>query len=343
MAAANPGTTLPTQFPWIINGTEAADFINGNSSSEFIYGNGGSDNLFGNGGNDTIYGGTGDDLLNGGNGNDLLVGGAGNDRFFGGSGYDTVSYQTSNSRVVVDMVGGVNNILSDATGDTYNSIEFIVGTQFDDQFILSDEGVVVDAGAGHDLIRGGAGSDVMYGGAGNDRLDGEGGADYLFGGNGNDRINGDSGDDFMLGGDGNDDLDGGDGNDIIDGGAGNDTLEGGLNNDILTGDVGDDFLDGGHGSDTMTGGAGRDTFSLWTSSRPGPTGDHITDFVSGEDILQLGTQGSLYVGVAPWTSNALYSYNPLTGALYIDVGGQDKLVAIFENRPTLSISDFSFV
>jgi len=53
-------------------------------------------------------------------------------------------------------------------------------------------------------------------------LDGGAGDDVLIGGDGNDVLLGGAGDDVLIGGDGDDVLDGGDGDDIIIGGAGND-------------------------------------------------------------------------------------------------------------------------
>src|SRR5262249_47255865 len=57
----------------------------------------------------------------------------------------------------------------DAEGDTYASIEGLIGSAFDDALI------------------GNSGNNILQGGAGNDELSGNGGTDTLEGGEGNDR------------------------------------------------------------------------------------------------------------------------------------------------------------
>ncbi len=76
------------------------------------------------------------------------------------------------------------------------------------------------------LIDGGAGNDVIVGGAKND---------LLFGGSGLDAIDGNDGNDVIVGGADSDALYGGDGNDIIIGGTGADAMAGGAGEDILIG------------------------------------------------------------------------------------------------------------
>ena len=78
--------------------------------------------------------------------------------------------------------------------------------------------------------------------------------------------------------------------DQLTGGAGNDVLNGGDGNDVLVGGLGDDRLLGGAGFDTHTGGGGIDTFVFTTGSVPNLTTPEevITDFVTGQDILDVG-------------------------------------------------------
>jgi Ca2+-binding RTX toxin-like protein len=78
------------------------------------------------------------------------------------------------------------------------------------------------------IIEGGAGNDLLYGGCDND---------ILFGGDGDDDLFGRSGTDVLVGGAGND---------IMDGGADRDLLIGGLNEDRLQGGTADDILIGGY-------------------------------------------------------------------------------------------------
>ena len=99
---------------------------------------------------------------------------------------------------------------------------------------------------------------------------------------------------------GNDTLDGGDGDDSLFGDDGDIMLDGG--NDILMGGLGDDYLQGDRGNDTLDGGAGNDTlvsdgdvdgdgkgdiFDYNLLSDRGTTGDSISGFKKGADVLDL--------------------------------------------------------
>jgi len=77
------------------------------------------------------------------------------------------------------------------------------------------------------------------------------------------------------------------GDDIINAGAGNDFLLGGAGNDTLNGGRGNDTLVGAIGDDTLTGGVGADTFRFGSADGM----NTITDFVSGEDTLNLRAAG----------------------------------------------------
>ncbi len=118
---------------------------------------------------------------------------------------------------------------------------------------------------------------------------------------GNDTLTGSNGIDLLYGDAGEDTLDGGSGNDILHGGIGDDTLLGGTDDDILyggdqlseadtlTGGAGDDIFIAGKG-DTLNLGSGEDTIYIATDILQ--SGDQgipvtITDFVAGEDSLQL--------------------------------------------------------
>jgi len=109
--------------------------------------------------------------LQGGDGNDLLIGGVGDDLLFGGVGSDTASFERATGSVVADVATSA----SGAGSDTFNSIENLTGSAFDDQLFG-------DAGA--NVLRGGAGADELHGNAGADLVAGDGGNDSLDGGDG---------------------------------------------------------------------------------------------------------------------------------------------------------------
>jgi Ca2+-binding RTX toxin-like protein len=168
--------------------------INGNSLS----GGFGADVLSGLDGNDTLMGGDGDDLLSGGMGADVINGGAGVDTatYFGGDAGVTVNLTT------LTASGG------EAAGDTFTSIENLIGTDY------------------ADTLTGDAGANVLKGNRDNDILAGNAGQDVLIGDEGNDSLSGGFHEDNLDGGDGDDTLDGGGDRDLVAGGDGNDILRG---------------------------------------------------------------------------------------------------------------------
>ena len=119
-------------------------------------------------GDDTIYDGAGDDVLFGGAGRDRFYAGAGADAYDGGDHqYDEVLYSTSQTGLTIDMTNAANST-GIAAGDTFESIERIRGSNFDDIIVLSGSTNVYDARAGNDLIIDGDGLNAMLGGAGAD-------------------------------------------------------------------------------------------------------------------------------------------------------------------------------
>ena len=118
-------------------------------------------------GNDTINGGGGEDVLIGGEGNDSLIGGTGGDFLDGGSGNDRALYTTAGSGVTVSLLNTALN-KGDARGDSYDSIENISGSIFNDFLYADNSSNVINAGAGNDLIKSYAGNDTVSGGAGSD-------------------------------------------------------------------------------------------------------------------------------------------------------------------------------
>jgi RTX calcium-binding nonapeptide repeat (4 copies) len=82
----------------------------------------------------------------------------------------------------------------------------------------------------------------------------------------------------------------------VTGGSGNDILRGINGSQVLQGGAGHDLLIGGPGADNMTGGTGRDSYMWAPSDLSDSAVDIITDFVAGEDLLNLTGlfNGTLY-------------------------------------------------
>ncbi len=235
--------------------------------------------IMGSEGNDTLYGGDQDDLLDGGNGADNL---------YGGSGNDSATYQSS-TFVTVDMQD-VSLNAGAARGDSYSSIENILGSSYAD---------TISGDAAANILKGYNGDDILSGRNGNDVLDGQVGADTMIGGlgndtfyvdniydnvvertdEGNDRIfssvsytlagrivetltltgidainaTGNSKDNILVGNSGANVLKGFDGNDVLDGSFGTDTMVGGNGNDTYYVNLSTDIVTelDGQGTDTI--------------------------------------------------------------------------------------------
>lgn len=206
------------------------------------------ENLSGGSGNDTLTGDAGDNILTGNAGNDTLTGGAGADSLVGGAGTDTADYAQSTEPVIVALtaVSGVTQS-GDAAGDTYDSIENIVGSTFGDHLVGSSVANELRGGTGDDLLEGLGGADNLVGGAGTDT------ASYAHATTGITASLTVSSD-FTQGtvpvpsGDAS-----GDTYDSIE------SLEGSVFSDILIGNGNANTLSGGDGNDTLEGMAGGDT------------------------------------------------------------------------------------
>jgi Ca2+-binding RTX toxin-like protein len=241
----------------------------------------GFENLVGSSYADTLTGSSYNNHLDGAGGDDLLIGGAGADTFFGGSGIDTVSYAASRYGIIIDL-GSNTASGGEATGDTFNSIESIIGTRAADSITGED---------GNNTLAGGLGNDVLSGAGGNDVLIGGAGADTLIGGNGTDTasyqtskagvsvnlslgtaLGGDARGDILIG------IESMVGSNAID------TLIGNDGDNELTGLAGNDILIGGDGADRLDGGLGVDTVS-YTSSMSGIAVSLATGSASDGDSL----------------------------------------------------------
>ena len=155
-----------------LDGNEGDDTLYGKEGADKLYGSEGNDTLDGGDGDDKLYGGDGNDTLNGSSGDDWLYGGAGTDVIIGGLGYDRIDYRESLAAIVLDFSTGIVSG-SDIGTDTISGIERVIGTDFNDTLIGSDN---VDywesfsAGGGNDVVNGKGGNDTIWYGRSNSKI-----------------------------------------------------------------------------------------------------------------------------------------------------------------------------
>jgi hypothetical protein len=118
-------------------------------------------------------------VLYGNKGNDTLSGGAGKDVFDGGDDTDAVSYQSVDVGFLGNLFGGDGVLVdllnkigkgSEAEGDTYVSIENVIGSNLDDKIQGDAFANKLEGKDSNDVLIGGDGVDQLYGGAGSDLL-----------------------------------------------------------------------------------------------------------------------------------------------------------------------------
>jgi len=334
-----------------LRGSLYDDFLTGSETDNWI---------FGDGGNDRLVGLDGDDELVGGDGHDELLGGRGADTLDGGAGDDTAVYSSATSAVSASLKQPTSNT-GDAAGDTYSSIENLLGSRYSDTLSGSDTANVLRGANGADELIGHSGDDELLGMQGADVLIGGQGADTLNGGAGVDRVDyrdaetaltvdlnsndasagAAEGDVFLwvenvFGGAGNDELFGNGWDNHFRGGGGKDNLLGRAGNDTLEGMSGNDKLNGGSGDDLLTGGIGADRFVFSEGQ------DTVTDFVSGEDDLRLteslwGTSGRTAQQIVDTYASSQ------NGNTVFNFGNDHILTLLGVSDPSTLIDDISFV
>jgi Ca2+-binding RTX toxin-like protein len=242
---------------------------------------------------------------------------------------DSADYSTSPIGLTVSLANPASNT-GEAAGDTYTSIEGLIGSAFND-LLIGDAGdntliggpgldrlfggdgndtLIDDSGASSEL-NGGAGNDTIYGGPGNDYITGGDGDDIISGGtNGQDSLYGGAGNDYIVAADANNDgvgsvLDGGaganqlyalvgNGNDYAVGGEGADIIATGAGSDYIFGNDGNDTIVAGSGTDYIYGGAGNDfiyTDDLITNSTDYIYVSGLSGFGTGVDTVADFTPG----------------------------------------------------
>ncbi len=309
-----------------INGTAASDHIEGLDGDDKLYGHGGNDTLVGGDGRDVLRGGEGDDLLQGGNGDEYLIGDAGADTLDGGDGYDWADYSWETVGVSINLATGIHSGGA-AEGDVLLNIERLYGGSGNDTLQANDTTTAIRGGAGDDLIIGGAASEYLIGDAGADTLDGGAGldwADYSWETVG---VNINLATGIHSGGAANGDV-------LINieriyGGHGDDTLTGNATTYQIRGGDGNDIINSGTSSEILQGDAGSDVFAF----ENGWGVDTITDFVSGEDTLDLSATGLQF---ADLTIAQVGANTEITEA------GGNKIVLQNITATDITASDFVF-
>jgi Ca2+-binding RTX toxin-like protein len=298
-ATSTAAVTVNMGTPASNAGDAAGDTYNG---IENVTGGSAADNITGDANNNTIAGNAGNDTLNGGNGDDILIGGAGGDALTGGAGIDTASYTTAAAAVTANLATPASNT-GEAASDTYNTIENLTGSAFNDTLTGNTSANALDGGAGDDTLIGGAGADALIGGAGTDTASyapstaavtanlatpasntGDAAGDTY------------SGMENLTGGTVADNLTGDGNNNVISGLAGNDTLNGGDGDDILIGGAGADVLNGGNGTDTASYAAATATVIANLTTPASNTGDAAGDSYTAIENLTGGTGADTLTG-----------------------------------------------
>ena len=289
-----------------LSGSSFDDSLTGDGNANVLAGSEGNDSLAGGAGNDALYGDgfigtqgspsgpitTYEDVseLGGVSGDDTLEGGDGNDQLFGGGGNDTASYAAAAGAVFAGLgAGGSGGSFGAAGNDSFNSIENLTGSDFNDQFGGNDEINVLTGNGGHDIMVGRGGDDVLIGGDGDDYLrgdDGDAGDDIIDGGSGWDR----AAFNLALAGVTIDlNIQGV----AQDTGLGMDTLisiehaSGSTFNDTIIGDGGDNWLRTWGGDDVVSGNGGNDLIETMP-------GNNVVDGGSGVDSWSFYGDGTFF-------------------------------------------------
>lgn len=254
-----------------------------------------ADQFYGLAGNDRLFGGDGDDTLDAGDGNDNLFGGFGADQLIGGNGIDTANYSLSQA-IAVNLATG-EAIGTEAQGDTFSSIENLIGSKFNDT-LVGDAGnnrINGGAGSGVDYLYDGAGSDVLLGGLGADWLwaDMGGTNDVYIGGGGVDWLRFDNLTEAVTVNLAKLTADSGTNHakvttiELVRGTLYDDVLIGNAYANQLFGNEGNDTIRTLAGADVANGGLGADTFQFYSADVIGLAGRFLgNDSIYGFDLTQ---------------------------------------------------------
>ncbi|MBW4661729.1 MAG: hypothetical protein KME15_23920 [Drouetiella hepatica Uher 2000/2452] len=354
-----------------LDGGAGFDGLSGGLGDDSLSGGADNDALNGNEGNDTLRGGDGNDVLDGGDGSDFLAGDKGSDTMIGGAGNDSFQWVDGDGSDAIQGDAGTDNVLVNGSvnqGDQFTLRQSGTGVVFERNNLVPIT-LATQAVETFNAINGLGGDDLLI----VRDLGAASGISFIqfTGGDGNDRMSIASNTSATI------NASGGNGNDVVMGGVAADTLSGDTGNDTLIGSGGNDILTGvsssfqgnlGRGEiDLLVGGAGADRFVVGIQGRAlyndgniitdgdarnffdgiDGTGDfaRITDFKSGEDVIQLAGRASQYV-LKP-INNSLRG-----GSAVQDIGiflkngptlfQPDELLAIVQDSSALNLNSTQF-
>jgi Ca2+-binding RTX toxin-like protein len=305
-----------------ITGNTDANSLSGGGGNDTLDGGDGDDTLSGGSGRDTLLGADGNDTLDGGAGKDVLNGGGGTDTasYASATAGVKVSLAVTRSQQTVGSGRDTLTNIENLSGSEFNDV--LTGSSTANRIDGGFGNDVVNGGGGTDVLDGGEGSDVYLvtsladktaaeitdtGTTGTDELRfaattagtltllaGDTGLECVVIGMGTGASAVTTGKvalnvDATASANGLT-ITGNAGNNTLTGSSTADTLDGGAGNDVLLGGLGNDVLIGGSGQDTLTGGTGNDIFTFNVtkdSSTSATKADVITDFVQGEDVIDL--------------------------------------------------------
>ena len=219
--------------------------------------------------------------------------------FVGDEASNTISYENAGEAgVTADLANSANNA-GFAMGDTYLSIENLIGSPYDDTLTGNAEA---------NILTGGAGDDILTGGAGDDTLNGGDGADTVSYANSGDSVQVDlSSADPTTGGNAAGDLLSNIENLI--GSSYDDTLTGNSEDNTLNGMTGDDtYIFSSSGMDTVIDTEGSNNIYFPSSASAIDDASFIQD---GTDLFITVVSDSQYLRIQDYylTPELLHSFN----------------------------------